>query len=198
MTRGNHQPSPETGHTRVRGRISQRAVLLGPTNSGRSERRLRTCPPRFETSTGGYRNPGFRPTLCLPGCLPLGPSNLSEPRFPQSRGIAAAQMRLEAVDAPRELQSPASGPVSGMAQVSGSSKVPLWSCRRHRREMSARTCAGEGLPGSGAGAVHLFREHATYGDLGPCERGLRLTTPSLFSKASGSDPANHTGVCKAT
>lgn len=134
MTRGNHQPSPETGHTRVRGRISQRAVLLGPTNSGRSERRLRPCPPRFETSTGGYRNPGFRPTLCLPGCLPLGPSNLSEPRFPQSRGIAAAQMRLEAVDAPRELQSPASGPVSGMAQVSGSSKVPLWSCRRHRRE----------------------------------------------------------------
>lgn len=66
-------------------------------------------------------NPGFKPPPSLRGCLPLGHSDLPQPRFPQSRAIAAAQMRPEAAEAPRKPR-----PLCSTAQVSVAQTVPPW------------------------------------------------------------------------
>lgn len=77
----------------------------------------------------------------------------SRPRFPQSRGIAAAQMRLEAAEAPGKPQRLAPGPTLGMAQVSGAETFLTGRVDAARAEKLAQALADGGLLGPGAGAV---------------------------------------------
>lgn len=114
--------------------------------------------PGLDPVRGGQKGVSDRAHLSTLGSGQLGlfqaacPS-VSQPQFPQSRGIAAAQMRLEAAEAPGKRRSPASGPTFRTAPASGAEK--FLSCRAvgARAGEAARALARGGPAGPGAGAV---------------------------------------------
>lgn len=131
-------------------------------------------------------NPEFKPPPSLRGCLPLGHSDLPQPRLPQSRAIAAAQMRPEAAEAPRKPETPLQ---HGSGQCCTDSSSLEGSTAERHSGLRPR------LAGAAASGPARFGEHSAYGDRAR-EPRLRATS-RLFDRASGRHPAKNASVCNA-